>query len=109
MEGRQASRKFSAQIQAYARVRWPELARVDLYEIGKRLRKEIASVFGVKRSQETLRPLMGGLKRGGRGDGGAGGVISDRVGHAPRHGQRARCEGLWGGSSDLYQRVLACG
>ncbi|MCB1129414.1 MAG: hypothetical protein KDM81_23130 [Verrucomicrobiae bacterium] len=65
MEGRQASRKFSAQIQAYARVRWPELAQVDLYEIGKRLRKEIASVFGVKRSQETLRPLMGGLKRGG--------------------------------------------
>lgn len=64
LEGRQASRKFSAQIQAYVRVRWPELARAGLYGIGKRLREEIASVFGVKLSQETLRPLLGELKRG---------------------------------------------
>jgi len=63
LEGRQASRKFSAQIQAYVRVRWPELAQAGLYGIGKRLREEIVSVFGVKLSQETLRPLMGELKR----------------------------------------------
>lgn len=63
LEGRQASRKFSAPIQAYVRVRWPELAPAGLYGIGKRLREEIASVFGVKLSQETLRPLMGELKR----------------------------------------------
>lgn len=64
LEGRQASRKFSAEIQAYVRVRWPELAREGFYGVGKRLRQEIASVFGVKLSQETLRPLMGELKRG---------------------------------------------
>jgi hypothetical protein len=66
LEGRQASRKFRAEIQAYVRVRWPELASKGLYGIGKRLREEIASVFGVKLSPETLRPLMGELKRGWR-------------------------------------------
>ena len=66
LEGRQASRKFSAEIQAYVRVQWPELAREGLYGISKRLREEIASVFGVELSAETLRPLMGELKRGWR-------------------------------------------
>jgi hypothetical protein len=66
LEGRQASRKFGAGIQAYVRVRWPELAREGLYGISKRMREEIASVFGVKLSPETLRPLMGELKRGWR-------------------------------------------
>jgi transposase len=64
LEGRQASRKFSAEIQAYVRVRWAELAGAGLYGIGKRLREEIAAVFGVKLSPETLRPLIGELKRG---------------------------------------------
>jgi hypothetical protein len=63
LEGRQAGRKFSAAIQAYVRVRWPQLAREGRYGIGKRLRAEIASVFDVKLSQETLRPLMQELKR----------------------------------------------
>jgi hypothetical protein len=63
LEGRRSSRKLSPEIQAYARVRWPDLVRQGLYGIGKRLRQEIQSVFGVKLSQETLRPLMGQLKR----------------------------------------------
>ena len=66
LEGRQASRKFSVEIQAYVRVRWAQLAGAGLYGIGKRLREEIASVFGVKLSPETLRPLMGELKRRGK-------------------------------------------
>ena len=66
LEGRQAGRKCSARIQAYVRVRRPELARGHLYGIGKRLREEIGSVFGVKLSRETLRPLMGGVKWGSR-------------------------------------------
>ena len=63
LEGRRTSRKLSPEIKAYARVRWPELIKDGLYGIGKRLRQEIQSVFGVKLSQETLRPLMGELKR----------------------------------------------
>ena len=63
LEGRRASRKLTPEITAYVRVRWPDLARKGLYGIGKRLRREIQSVFGVQLSQETLRPLMGELKR----------------------------------------------
>ena len=63
LEGRRSSRKLSPEIRAYARVRWPDLSKAGLYGIGKRLRQEIQSVFGVKLSQETLRPLMAELKR----------------------------------------------
>jgi hypothetical protein len=63
LEGRRASRKLSPEIQAYARARWPDMMKGGLYGIGKRLRKEIQSIFGVQLSQETLRPLLGELKR----------------------------------------------
>ena len=63
LEGRRSSRKLSPEIRAYVRVRWPDLVSQGLYGIGKRLRQEIQSVFGVTLSQETLRPLMGELKR----------------------------------------------
>lgn len=63
LEGRRSSRKLSPEIKAYARVRWPDLVSQGLYGIGKRLRLEIQSVFGVRLWQETLRPLMGELKR----------------------------------------------
>ena len=48
LEGRRTHRKLSAEIKAYARVRWPELVKAGLYGIGKRLRQEIQSVLGVK-------------------------------------------------------------
>lgn len=63
LEGRRASRKLSPEIQAYVRVRWPDLGKEGLYGIGKRVRQEIHRVFGVKLSQETLRPLLAELKR----------------------------------------------
>jgi hypothetical protein len=63
LEGRQTSRKLSPEIKAYVRARWSDLMTSGLYGIGKRLRQEIQAVFGVKLSQETLRPLMGELKR----------------------------------------------
>ena len=63
LEGRRANRKLTPEIQAYVRVRWPDLVREGLYGIGKRLRQEIQRVFGVKLSQETLRPLLGELRR----------------------------------------------
>jgi hypothetical protein len=63
LEGRRASRKLSPAIQAYVRVRWSELVKAGLYGAGKRMRQEIHRVFGVKLSQETLRPLFAELKR----------------------------------------------
>jgi hypothetical protein len=63
LEGRRANRKLTSEIQAYVRVRWPDLVRAGRYGVGKRLRQEIQRVFGVKLSQETLRPLLGELRR----------------------------------------------
>jgi hypothetical protein len=54
---------YSPEIRAYVRVRWPDLVKEGLYGVAKRLRHEIEKVFGVKLSQETLRPLFGELKR----------------------------------------------
>lgn len=62
LEGRRAGRKLTPEIKAYVRTRWPDLLKAGLYAIGQRLRKEIKSVFGVKLSQETLRPLLAELK-----------------------------------------------
>ncbi len=63
LEGRRGSRKLSPEIKAYVRARWSDLVREGSYGIGKRLRQEIQRIFGVKLSQETLRPLMGELRR----------------------------------------------
>ena len=63
LAGRRAGRKLTPQIEAYVRARWADLSRSGTYGIGKRLREEIESVFEVKLSQETLRPLVGQLKR----------------------------------------------
>jgi hypothetical protein len=57
-------RKLTASIEAYVRMRWPELSRGGTYGISGRLRREIQSVFKVSLSNETLRPLVGQLKRG---------------------------------------------
>ena len=63
LEGRRGSRKLSPEIKAYVRARWPDMVREGSYGIGKRLRQEIQRIFGVKLSQETLRPLLGELRR----------------------------------------------
>jgi transposase len=63
LEGRRASRKLGPEIKAYVRARWSDLVREGLYGIGKRLRQEIQRIFGVKLSQETLRPLLRELKQ----------------------------------------------
>ena len=65
LEGRGANRKLSPEIQAYVRVRWPDLVKHGLYGIGKRVRQEIQRVFRVTLCQETLRSLFGELKRQG--------------------------------------------
>ena len=63
LEGRRGGRKLTPEIKAYVRARWPDLVKEGLYGIGQRLRKEILSIFKVAVSQETLRPLLGELRR----------------------------------------------
>lgn len=64
LAGRRAARKLTLEIEAYVRVRWADLSRSGTYGISGRLLAEIESVFQVKLSRETLRPLVGKLKRG---------------------------------------------
>jgi len=64
LAGRRAGRKLTPEIEAYVRARWSDLSRDGTYGISRRLRQEIESVFKVKLSQETLRPLIGKLKHG---------------------------------------------
>ena len=60
--GRRANRKLTPEIQAYVRMRWPDLAKDGRYGIGQRLRQEIQRVFNLTLSQETLRPLLAELR-----------------------------------------------
>jgi hypothetical protein len=64
LAGRRAGRKLTLEIEAYVRARWADLSRQGTYGISGRLRREIESVFRVKLSRETLRRLVGKLKRG---------------------------------------------
>jgi hypothetical protein len=64
LDGRRAARKLTREIEAYVRARWADLSRQGTYGISRQLRQEILSVFKVKLSAETLRPLVGKLKRG---------------------------------------------
>ena len=64
LAGRRAARKLTPEIEAYVRARWADLSRGGTYGISRRLRAEIESVLKVKLCSETLRPLVGKLKRG---------------------------------------------
>lgn len=71
LAGRRAGRKLTLEIEAYVRARWTDLSRQGTYGVSGRLCREIESVFKVKLSHETLRPLVGKLKRGEGLDGSA--------------------------------------
>ena len=70
-------RKLTAPIEAYVRMRWAQLSCEGTYGISARLRQEIQSVFQVSLSNETLRPLVGQLKRGAP-------TIADNIPEAPQ-------------------------
>jgi hypothetical protein len=89
LEGRRASRKLTHEIKAYVRARWSDLIRDGLYGIGKRLRKEIKSVFRVELSQETLRPLLAELKRQRHSGSAPGEPQPTTAGDLPRSSQNA--------------------
>jgi hypothetical protein len=106
-EGRKANRKFRPEIQAYVRVRWPDLVKEGLYGIGKRLRQEIERVFKVKLSQETLRPLLGELKRQPVSSAWAGGDAGPAIaeGLPPPSPKAPDNQGL---SSEAREKVCDC-
>jgi hypothetical protein len=89
LEGRRASRKLTPQIKEDVRARWPNLVKEGLYGIGKRLRQEIRAVFGVKLSQETLRPLLGELRGEQSPAATAGGSGETTAEGLPHSGQEA--------------------
>ena len=60
--GRQTPRKLTAEILAFVRWRFKDLYVEKRRNYNLTLRREIAEVFGVKLSGETLRPLLGPLK-----------------------------------------------
>ena len=64
--GRPSRRKFSSWIEAYVRKHWPEIQAAGGRDYRRRTRQEIERVFGVKRSGETLRPLLKELRKGTR-------------------------------------------
>jgi len=107
LAGRRWARKLTPEIEAYVRVRWPELSRTGTYGIGKRLRQEIQSVFKVKISQETLRPLMGKLRRGEglSGERPSGQEVETTAGGLPKSNQ----SGLDGQEVSSPGRETPCG
>jgi Transposase protein len=107
LEGRKVSRKLTPEIEAYVRMRWPDLAQEGLYGIGKRLREEIQRIFKVKLSQETLRPLMGELRRQRASAAGAGGGTPEAIARAlPQCSQEAADNQEL--SSEVREKVCDC-
>lgn len=62
LEGRWSRRKLTPEIQAYVRMRWPDVIAQSRVGCSQRLCREIRAVFKVQLSTETLRPLVRELK-----------------------------------------------
>lgn len=62
--GPEVARKRTCAIDTYVRQRWPALQREGIRNYREVLQQEIASLFGIKLSGETLRILMGEIKAG---------------------------------------------
>ena len=62
--GPEVARKRTAAIDAYVRQRWPALRREGIRNYREVLQQEIASIFEINLSGETLRIMMGEIKTG---------------------------------------------
>jgi len=63
LSGRSARRKLTLEIESYIRMRFGPIYEPHRYDYSKRLREEVSEVFGVSLSRETIRPLLGELKK----------------------------------------------
>ena len=57
LEGRRAKRKRTVEVEAFARLRWPDLTAERSYGAVGRLQREIKAVFGIMISVSGLRTL----------------------------------------------------
>ena len=64
LEGRRAKRKRTVEVEAFARLRWPDLTAERSYGAVGRLQREIKAVFGIMISVSGLRTLTQELKQG---------------------------------------------
>ena len=62
LAGRQYSRKFTSEIQAYVMLRFSEIYAQNRYDYSKQMRLEIEQLFKTRMSGETIRPLLKKLK-----------------------------------------------
>jgi len=72
LAGRQAKRKLTPEIQAYAKMRFSHVYPENRRSYSQVIRKEIEEVFGVELSAESLRPIFGALREPVAEDGEAG-------------------------------------
>jgi hypothetical protein len=63
LAGRKAGRKFTVEIQAYVRMRFPKIYEEDRRSYSMTIRQEIFEVFGASLSAELLRPFLRDLRR----------------------------------------------
>lgn len=63
LAGRQACRKFSIEIQSFIRMRFEQIYQENKRSYSKAILEEVKEVFNVELSSETLRPLLGELKK----------------------------------------------
>jgi hypothetical protein len=62
LAGRKAGRKFTVEIQAYVRMRFPKIYAEDRRGYSRTIRQEILEVFDVSLSAELLRPFLRDLR-----------------------------------------------
>ncbi len=72
LAGRQAKRKLTPEIQAYAKMRFSSIYPENRRSYSQVIRKEIEEVFGEELSAESLRPIFGALRDSITGDGEVG-------------------------------------
>lgn len=72
LAGRQAKRKLTPEIQAYAKMRFSHIYPENRRSYSQLIRKEIEEVFGKELSAESLRPIFGALRESVAGDGETG-------------------------------------
>ena len=63
LAGRSARRKLTVEIESYIRMRFAPIYEHNRYDYSKGILQEIREVFDVSLSRETIRPLLGELKR----------------------------------------------
>ncbi len=62
LSGREAQRKFTIEIQSFARLRFQQIYPRNRSSYSQQIRREIYEVFGEKLSAETIRPFFGKLR-----------------------------------------------